>query len=106
MADRVATMYSGSIVESRPVRDIFRSPARPYTRAPPEAVPRLGDIDRHCRIQPIARSMPIIFEPPPGCRFHPRCPVALLPRCAEPPPVPRSGLHSVACIHGERELAR
>ena len=46
MADRVAIMYSGRIVESGPVRDIFRRPAHPYTRALLEAVPRLGDIDR------------------------------------------------------------
>ena len=90
MADRVAIMYSGRIVESGPVRDIFRRPAHPYTRALLEAVPRLGDIDRHRRIKPIAGSMPNIFEVPPGCRFHPRCPVAVLPRCAEPPP-PRFG---------------
>ena len=82
MADRVAIMYSGRIVESGPVRDIFRRPAHPYTRALLEAVPRLGDIDRHRRIQPIAGSMPNIFEVPTGCRFHPRCPVAELPRCA------------------------
>jgi oligopeptide/dipeptide ABC transporter ATP-binding protein len=104
MADRVAIMYSGRIVESGPVRDIFRHPAHPYTRALLEAVPRLGDIDRHRRIQPIAGSMPNIFEVPPGCRFHPRCPVAALPRCAsEPPPQFRRGPHAVECIHGVAE---
>ena len=76
MADRVAIMYSGRIVESGPVREIFRRPAHPYTRALLEAVPRLGDIDRSRRIQPIAGSMPNIFEVPTGCRFHPRCPIA------------------------------
>ena len=107
MADRVAIMYSGRIVESGPVRDIFRRPAHPYTKALLEAVPRLGDIDRHRRIQPIAGSMPNIFEVPPGCRFHPRCPVASLPRCAsETPQIFRAGAHAVACIHGETELGR
>jgi oligopeptide/dipeptide ABC transporter ATP-binding protein len=101
MADRVAIMYSGRIVESGPVRDIFRRPAHPYTRALLEAVPRLGDIDRHRRIQPIAGSMPNIFEVPPGCRFHPRCPVAVLPRCAaELPPTFQMAAHRVECIHG------
>ena len=86
MADRVAVMYSGRIIESGPVRDIFRRPAHPYTRALLDAVPRLGDIDRGRRIRPIAGSVPNIFDVPSGCRFHPRCPVAVLPRCAEATP--------------------
>ena len=106
MADRVAIMYSGRIVESGPVRDIFRRPAHPYTRALLEAVPRLGDIDRRRRIQPIAGAMPNIFEAPTGCRFHPRCPIAEQPRCAAAsPPDFRVGTHAVACIHGEAALA-
>jgi len=106
MADRVAIMYSGRIVESGPVRDIFRRPAHPYTRALLDAVPRLGDIDRRRRIQPIAGSMPNIFEAPSGCRFHPRCPIAEQPRCSsEAPPDFRAGRHAVACIHGEAALA-
>jgi oligopeptide/dipeptide ABC transporter ATP-binding protein len=106
MADRVAVMYSGRIIESAPVRDIFRKPAHPYTRALLDAVPRLGDIDRGRRIRPIAGSVPNIFDVPPGCRFHPRCPVAVLPRCAElQPPRHSSGRHEVECVHGEKVLA-
>lgn len=107
MADRVAIMYSGRIVESGPVRDIFRRPVHPYTRALLDAVPRLGDIDRHRKIRPIAGSIPNIFDVPGGCRFHPRCPVAQLPRCAEgAPPRFSSGRHHVSCIHGAEELGR
>ncbi|MBL9034172.1 MAG: ABC transporter ATP-binding protein [Rhodospirillaceae bacterium] len=107
MADRVAIMYSGRIVESGPVRDIFRRPVHPYTRALLEAVPRLGDIDRHRKIRPIAGSIPNIFDVPQGCRFHPRCPAAQLPRCAEaPPPRYDAGRHHVSCIHGAEELGR
>jgi peptide/nickel transport system ATP-binding protein len=107
MADRVAIMYSGRIVESGPVRDIFRHPAHPYTRALLDAVPRLGDIDRGRKIRPIAGSIPNIFDVPRGCRFHPRCPRAEQPRCAEAaPPRFESGRHYVACIHGETELSR
>jgi oligopeptide/dipeptide ABC transporter ATP-binding protein len=106
MADRVAIMYAGRIVETGPVRDIFRAPAHPYTRALLEAVPRLGDLDRRRRIRPIAGAMPSVFEPPTGCRFHPRCPLAVMPRCGDAlPPEFRKGLRSVACINGERELA-
>jgi oligopeptide/dipeptide ABC transporter ATP-binding protein len=107
MADRVAIMYSGRIVETGAVRDIFRRPAHPYARALLEAVPRLGDIERRRRIQPIAGAMPNIFEVPPGCRFHPRCPRRELPRCASAaPPLFRRAAHAVACIHGGAELQR
>jgi len=106
IAARVAIMYAGRIVETGEVRDIFRKPSHPYTRALLDAVPRLGDIDRARRIQPIAGAVPSLFDPPSGCRFHPRCPVAVLPRCAAAlPPTFSSGLHAVECIHGERELA-
>jgi oligopeptide/dipeptide ABC transporter ATP-binding protein len=105
IADRVAVMYSGRIVESGPVRRIFRQPAHPYTRALLDAVPRLGDIDRGRRIQPIAGSVPNIFDAPPGCRFHPRCPAAVLPRCAASlPPRFSDAQHVVECIHGEAAL--
>ncbi len=105
MADRVAIMYAGRIVESGGVRDIFHRPAHPYTKALLAAVPRLGDIDRRRRIQPIAGSIPNIFEVPGGCRFHPRCPMAVMPRCAAAlPPRHVTGQHDVECIHGDREL--
>ena len=105
MANRVAIMYAGRIVETGAVRDIFRRPAHPYTRALIDAVPRLGDLGHGRRIRPIAGAIPSIFEPPAGCRFHPRCPVAELPRCAAAlPPVHRDRGHSVACIHGLGEV--
>jgi oligopeptide/dipeptide ABC transporter ATP-binding protein len=99
-------MYAGRIVETGAVRDIFRRPSHPYTRALLDAVPRLGDLDHGRRIKPIAGAMPSVFEPPTGCRFHPRCPVAVMPRCAEAlPPTFVEGTHSVECLHGHRELA-
>jgi len=105
MADRVAIMYAGRIVESGPVGEIFGHPAHPYTRALLEAVPRLGDLDQRRKIKPISGSVPNIFDAPSGCRFHPRCPVADPARCAVAlPPVFARGAHSVACIHGKTEL--
>jgi oligopeptide/dipeptide ABC transporter ATP-binding protein len=98
-------MYAGRIVESGPVGEIFRHPAHPYTRALLAAVPRLGDLDQRRKIKPIAGSVPNIFDAPPGCRFHPRCPVADPARCASQlPPVHERGAHAVACIHGATEL--
>ena len=105
MADRVAVMYSGRIVESGTVRDIFKRPAHPYTRALLEAVPRLGDIDRARRIRPIPGSVPNIFDVPRGCRFHPRCPVSV-PSCGvAEPPRHRLDHHEVECIHGVGTMA-
>jgi len=105
MADRVAVMYSGRIIESAPVRDLFRNPAHPYTRALLDAVPRLGDIDRGRRIRPVAGSVPNIFAAPSGCRFHPRCPVAE-PQCEQTRPAQVGhGAHKVECIFGEKFLA-
>ena len=105
MADRVAIMYAGRIVESGAVRDIFRHPAHPYTRALLEAVPRLGDLDRRRKIKPIAGSVPNIFAMPPGCRFHPRCAVADPSQCAtKAPPRFERHAHAVECIHGKTEL--
>jgi peptide/nickel transport system ATP-binding protein len=105
MADRVAIMYAGRIVETGAVRDIFHRPAHPYTRALIDAVPRLGDLARARRIRPIAGAMPSIFDPPSGCRFHPRCPVAQ-PICARAlPPIFQRAEHSVACIRGIGEGA-
>ncbi len=105
MADRVAIMYSGRIVESGAVRQIFRHPTHPYTRALLEAVPRLGDLDQRRKIKPIAGSVPNIFAVPTGCRFHPRCPVADPAQCASkaPPRTEHHG-HFVECIHGKKEL--
>ncbi|HTN98037.1 MAG TPA: ABC transporter ATP-binding protein [Nordella sp.] len=106
MADRVAIMYSGHIVESGTVRDIFHRPVHPYTRALLDAVPRLGDLERGRRIRPISGAVPNIFEPPTGCRFHPRCGQAELPRCAEStPPRATRGTHRADCIHAERMLS-
>jgi oligopeptide/dipeptide ABC transporter ATP-binding protein len=71
-----------------------------------EAVPRLGDLDLRRKIKPITGSVPNVFAPPPGCRFHPRCPVADPAQCAsKAPPRFEAHGHFVECIHGQRELS-
>ncbi|QYB02913.1 ABC transporter ATP-binding protein [Rhodococcus sp. USK10] len=84
LADRVAVMYSGRIVEDRPVRALFADPLHPYTAGLLAAVPRL---DVHLpRMTTIPGAPPSPALRPPGCPFHPRCPVAM-ERCAsETPP--------------------
>ena len=79
VADRVAVMYHGNVVESGPARAVIDAPRHPYTRALIEAVPRVGRAERRPRVLP--GEPPDATHVPSGCRFHPRCPVAV-DRCA------------------------
>jgi peptide/nickel transport system ATP-binding protein len=79
MADRVAVMYAGQIVELAPARELLRRPQHPYTRALMASVPKLsGGTDR---LAAIPGNVPRLGNFPPGCRFAPRCPMAK-PECA------------------------
>ena len=79
MADRVAVMYAGQIVELSPAKELLRRPLHPYTRALMASVPKLhGDADR---LSAIPGNVPRIGNFPPGCRFAPRCPIAK-PECS------------------------
>jgi len=93
-AQRVAVMYAGQIVEEAPVKELFRAPAHPYTRALLRALPRPG---ARGRLEAIEGAVPAPHELPPGCAFTGRCRDAL-PRCAaEPPPVVAAGGRPVRC---------
>ncbi|MGA3267252.1 MAG: ABC transporter ATP-binding protein [Verrucomicrobiota bacterium] len=79
MADRVAVMYAGHIVELSPAGELLRRPLHPYTRALMASVPKLrGDADR---LSAIPGNVPRLGNFPPGCRFTPRCPIAK-PECS------------------------
>src|ERR1700690_3607153 len=74
MADRVAVMYAGQIVELAPAKELLRRPLHPYTKALMASVPKLhGTADR---LSAIPGNVPRIGNFPPGCRFAPRCPIA------------------------------
>ena len=93
-AERVAVMYAGERVEEAPVRELFRDPLHPYTRALLRALPRPG---RRGRLAAIEGSVPSPRELPAGCAFSGRCGEAL-PRCAsEPPPSFFVGGRPVRC---------
>ena len=86
IADRVAVMYLGRVVELGANESLFASPNHPYTRALLDEVPRL---DRRRRsFAPIRGEIPSPLAPPPGCHFHPRCPHAM-PRCSAETPALR-----------------
>jgi peptide/nickel transport system ATP-binding protein len=75
VCDRIAVMYLGEIIEMGPLTEVFGSPSHPYTRALLEAVPVPNPA--HRRTEPMPRGeIPNAIEPPQGCRFHPRCPIA------------------------------
>ncbi len=84
VADRVAVMYLGRIVELAPKRDLFRDPRHPYTRALLSAIPR-PDPSRRGAVRPLAGDLPSPMAIPPGCRFHTRCPL-VQPVCREQDP--------------------
>ena len=82
-ADRVAVMYAGRIVETGPVREIFRRPGHPYTRALLASMPG-GQPGQ--RLRAIVGSVPLLDDLPPGCAFNPRCPDRFDPCTTAPPP--------------------
>ncbi|MEA2739983.1 MAG: peptide/nickel transport system ATP-binding protein [Acetobacteraceae bacterium] len=95
MADRLGVMYLGRIVEQGPAEDIFRAPRHPYTRLLLDAIPDLEQVGR--ARTPVGGELPSPIAPPPGCSFHPRCPLAN-DRCrVEKPAHVMAGHVRVAC---------
>ena len=80
MADRVAVMYAGQIVELSPAKELLRRPLHPYTKALINSVPKLAG--GASRLSAIPGNVPRIGNFPPGCRFAPRCPIAK-PECSD-----------------------
>jgi peptide/nickel transport system ATP-binding protein len=97
VADRVCVMYAGQIVESAPVRELFRRPLHPYAQGLLASIPRIDQPGR--KLESIPGSVPNLIFPPTGCRFHPRCPYAM-PVCKEtrPPLTVEGEDHTVACF--------
>ncbi len=107
MADEIAVMYAGRIVERAPTESIFASPEHPYTWGLLGSIPKL-DSPRDEPLTPIAGRPPSLINLPTGCSFHPRCPyVRPAHRRVEPALEPVDGRpdHRVACLlaHGTRQ---
>ena len=91
IADRVAVMYLGRIVEEGPAGQVFGAPRHPYTRALLAAVPGTG-----AKAPPLEGDVPSPIAPPPGCRFHTRCPHTRAV-CREQVPLLDGAAHRAAC---------
>jgi len=102
MSDRVLVMYLGEVVEVGPAGALFDDPAHPYTRALLSSVPSM-DPDHRTEAPALSGDPPNPIDPPGGCRFHPRCPIAA-PACARQAPLSSSvsPLHQVRCLVHER----
>jgi oligopeptide/dipeptide ABC transporter ATP-binding protein len=105
LADAVAVMYLGQIVEAATAEQLYRQPLHPYTMALFSAVPSVEKSRRRKRVV-LTGDVPSPSRPPRGCRFHPRCPLAEAAcREVDPPQVDLAG-HRVHCHVAERELTR
>jgi len=105
MADTVATMYAGEMVEIGPVNEVFYRPHHAYTLGLLEAVPRLSVGAEE--LSSIPGSPPDLIEPPAGCKFHERCPFVTESCQVELPPfVAVEDTHRAACFESDRVLAR
>jgi peptide/nickel transport system ATP-binding protein len=91
---KVAVMYAGRIVETGDVGTIFAHPAHPYTQGLLRSTPDMEEVAD--RLVAIDGAPPALIDPPPGCRFRPRCPIAGA-RCTERPPLQGSPQGSSAC---------
>ena len=95
VTDRLGIMYAGRLAEEAPTREIFANPLHPYTKHLIASLPRIGDETRR---QSLEGHPPNLASPPPGCRFHPRCALAMgICKTTAPQMVTIAPGHRVAC---------
>ena len=95
ITDRLGIMYAGRLVEEGRTVDVIRNPLHPYASHLVASLPRIGDVTARRGLE---GAPPNLADPPPGCRFHPRCPLAMQTcRVEHPPMVDVAPGHRVAC---------
>ena len=96
ITDRLAIMYAGRLAEEGPTQALFDNPQHPYTAHLIASLPRIGDVSTR---KSLAGKPPSLANPPSGCRFHPRCPIAI-ERCSKEVPqmLPSATGGRVACF--------
>ncbi len=97
-ADAVTILYAARVMEQTSASELFRNPLNPYTKGLLGSIPGIDGSPRR-RLQAIPGTIPSALKPPVGCRFHPRCPIAVA-QCsaADPPLQEKTPDHYVACI--------
>ncbi|GAB4528453.1 MAG: ABC transporter ATP-binding protein [Anaerolineae bacterium] len=101
MTERIYVMYAGEVVEEALTRELFRAPRHPYTQGLMASIPKLTGGE----VVGIDGFIPDYVDPPPGCRFEPRCPYAM-PECSQGRPslIPVGPRHRVACfLYGQEQ---
>jgi peptide/nickel transport system ATP-binding protein len=96
LCDRLGVMYAGRLVEEAPTTELLHAPRHPYTAHLVASLPRIGDTTPKSSL---TGAPPSLADPPSGCRFHPRCPLAMQVCRREAPPMLVTGrAHRVACF--------
>ena len=96
VSDRLGILYAGRLVEEAPTSEIFRNPLHPYTRHLISSLPRIGD---DAPREGLGGGPPNLADPPPGCRFHPRCSLAMSVCSRQAPPTLEAAPgHRVSCF--------
>jgi oligopeptide/dipeptide ABC transporter ATP-binding protein len=104
ISDRVAVMYLGEIVELASSRELYQNPLHPYTHALLSSIPSMDPLKKRKRIL-LQGDVPSPINPPEGCRFHPRCPLATDACCVGRPALVQLDGHQVRCHAPEQILA-
>ena len=103
LSDRLGIMYAGRLVEEGTTAEVFRRPAHPYTAHLIASLPRIGDAGAR---EGLGGAPPNLADPPPGCRFHPRCPLAMDACRREAPEMAWiTDTHRVACFAAKAAAA-
>ncbi|MEQ8429797.1 MAG: ABC transporter ATP-binding protein [Roseovarius sp.] len=105
VADKVAVMYAGELVETGPAEAVFETPSHPYTRGLLRCIPQPGKTERGAALGTIAGIVPSLVGDITGCAFRTRCPHAV-PACREAIPLRGTNNHDFRCVHADGALSK